>query len=112
SGAPGCSRWSWPTTSSRLAGRIRTASGAGVVGAPGSAVEAGSPGRSNRLSDTPQAYHDRRSLVARVWGLLHASGPGRRHEVDQLLDPADQRRLQIHPVAHLTADPLPGVRDV
>ena len=28
SGAPGPSRWSWPTTSSRLAGRIRTASGA------------------------------------------------------------------------------------
>jgi hypothetical protein len=28
SGAPGPSRWSWPTTSSRVAGRMRTASGA------------------------------------------------------------------------------------
>ena len=43
-------------------GRILTASGAEVEAAengPGAAEWAPSPGRSNRLSDTVQAYHSR-----------------------------------------------------
>ena len=32
SGAPGASRWSWPTSSSRLIGRIRTGSGESTPG--------------------------------------------------------------------------------
>ena len=58
SGEPGCSRWSWPTTSSRVAGRIRTASGADAPTGPAAPpVEVGSPGTSNRPSDTLSAYH-------------------------------------------------------
>ena len=34
SGEPGCSRWSWPTTSSSVAGRILTASGADAPTGP------------------------------------------------------------------------------
>ena len=48
SGAPGASRWSWPTTSSRLAGRIRTASGvpSPLVGAGRSSTTPRVTGRS------------------------------------------------------------------
>src|SRR5215207_6815702 len=56
SGEPGLSRWSWPTTSSSVAGRIFTASGADAPTGP-PAVELGSPGTSNRPSDTFSAYH-------------------------------------------------------
>src|SRR5690606_30963584 len=47
SGVSGPSKCRWPTTSSRVRGRIRTASGSRTRRAPGSAAE------SNRLSTTP-----------------------------------------------------------
>ena len=53
-------------------GRIRTASGAEVEATesgPGAAEWAPSPGRSNRLSDTVQAYH------LRAWKGLSRSDP-------------------------------------
>src|SRR6476660_10074917 len=56
SGEPGCSRWSWPSTSSSVAGRIFTASGADAPTGP-PAVTLGSPGTSNSPSDTLSAYH-------------------------------------------------------
>src|SRR5258707_7410103 len=85
SGEPGCSRWSWPTTSSRVAGRILTASGADAPTGP-PAVALGSPGTSNRPSDTLSAYH-----VAMTGGS---------HEVDEFLDASDQGRLEVVPVPH------------
>ena len=58
SGEPGLSRCCWPTTSSRVAGRIRTASGLEADGASMRAEDDCSPpGTSKRLSDTPSAYH-------------------------------------------------------
>src|SRR5690625_7110480 len=53
SGEPGPSRWSWPTTSSREAGRIRTASGLEVTAPGASGSVGGAPVRSNSPSDTP-----------------------------------------------------------
>src|SRR6476659_9536456 len=66
-GEPGLSRWSWPTTSSSERGRIRTASGALAVG-PDSGLPAGSSpaDRSNRPSDTVQAYHGAGTLTIPV----------------------------------------------
>src|SRR5437763_1776020 len=45
SGAPGASRWSWPTSSSRVRGRIRTASGASgrVAAKPAPPAEPATP---------------------------------------------------------------------
>ena len=57
-GDPGPSRCSWPTTSSSDSGRIRTARGAPAGGAPSGAAPLD---RSNRPSDTVQAYHGGRT---------------------------------------------------
>lgn len=61
SGDPACSRCDCPTTSSRPAGRIRTARGDDGPTAPVAAMaspdSAPPPGTSNKLSDTVQAYH-------------------------------------------------------
>src|SRR4051795_4350876 len=59
SGEFGCSRCSCPTTSSSVAGRIRTARGADAPTGPTAPPPArpGSPGTSNRPSDTISAYH-------------------------------------------------------
>jgi mannose-6-phosphate isomerase-like protein (cupin superfamily) len=60
SGDPGRSRWSCPTTSSREAGRILTASGADApTGPPARGLS--SPGTSNRPSDTVQEYHGKQT---------------------------------------------------
>src|SRR5260370_715863 len=82
SGEPGCSRWVWPTTSSRVAGRIFTASGADApTGPPAATLD--SPGTSNRPSDTLSAYHV-------VMTAAQSRTRGRSHEVDQLFDAADE----------------------
>src|ERR1700737_4611635 len=119
SGEPGCSRWSWPTTSSRVAGRILTASGADApTGPPAATLD--SPGTSNRPSDTLSAYHvamtrrpGRHEPEAAVTNLRPQSRTrGRSHEVDQLFDAADERRLEIVPIPHPAPDPLPRSGDV
>jgi hypothetical protein len=54
SGAPGASRWSCPTSSSRVVGRIRTASGASRPTAPNSLAEPGAAGAGGRTDSSSE----------------------------------------------------------
>src|SRR5271166_1064655 len=117
SGDPGCSKWDCPTTSSSDAGRIRTASGADTPRPrPCRSAESLVPGRAKRpatSSDTGAAgpaTSDTVSGIPRRFG--GRSRLGLRHEVDELLDPADQRRLEVVPVPDAGSDPPPRRGDV
>src|SRR5271156_6239765 len=71
SGEPGCSRGSCPTTSSRLAGRIRTASGAAADPPYAPSPSPVASGTSNRPSDTMSGIPRRGDQL----------GPGVQHEL-------------------------------